>query len=92
MFVRVLITPLILAEFEHLIALKVNFMPQEFHVVTTIEEMAVRISIHLLHILAVFRSCPSQLFFKIGVLKDFAIFTGKHLNNYIGMFNQHILL
>ena len=45
MFVRVLALPLFLAEFEDLLALKVNFLRLEFHVVTTIEEMTTRISL-----------------------------------------------
>ena len=45
MFVRVLALPVFLAEFEHLLALKVNFLRLEFHVVTTIEEMTARISL-----------------------------------------------
>ena len=32
-----------------------------------------------LFIITVIRSCRSQIFFKIGFLKNFAIFTGKHL-------------
>ena len=41
MFVMVLGRPLFLAEFEHLLALKFNFLPLEFHIVTRVEEMAV---------------------------------------------------
>ena len=45
MFIRVLALPLFLAEFEHLLALKVNFLRREFHVVTTVEEMIASISL-----------------------------------------------
>ena len=42
-------------------------------------------SLHLGIILISHRSSRSQMFFKIGVLKKFAIFTGKHLSLFLTM-------
>ena len=38
----------------------------------------------------IFRNSHSQIFFKIGVLKNFAIFTGKHWSPWSPSFTEHL--
>ena len=38
----------------------------------------------------IYRNSLSQIYFKIGVLKNFAIFTGKHWNPWSPSFTEHL--
>ena len=56
-----------------------------------LEQFSLDFTLHTLHDLYLFRSRRSQMFLKIGIFKNFAIFTGKNLHISLFLIKRKVL-